>query len=154
MPVDRYGLTPKQRLFCEIYSRERNATQAAIEAGYSKSSAGSIGSENLQKPEIIKYLDLKMQEAIEKVGVTKDWRLEMLRKGIEISMSEEIDDKGRKHYRNLDLKGVKGLINEINKMAGDHAATTSNLNVSETKLDAAEKIADEAEKEINDIKTF
>ena len=57
MPVDRYGLTPKQRLFCEIYSRERNATQAAIEAGYSKSSAGSIGSENLQKPEIIKYLD-------------------------------------------------------------------------------------------------
>ena len=45
-------LTPKQARFCEEYLVDLNATQAAIRAGYSVESAGSIGSENLTKPEI------------------------------------------------------------------------------------------------------
>ena len=40
-------LTPKQARFCEEYLVDLNATQAAIRAGYSVESAGSIGSENL-----------------------------------------------------------------------------------------------------------
>ena len=38
-------LTPKQARFCEEYLVDLNATQAAIRAGYSVESAGSIGSE-------------------------------------------------------------------------------------------------------------
>lgn len=50
------ALTAKQQRFCEEYSIDFNATQAAIRAGYSKKTAGSIGDENLRKPEIQKYL--------------------------------------------------------------------------------------------------
>lgn len=45
-------LTYKQEAFCQAYLIDFNATQAAIKAGYSKDTAGSIGSENLTKPEI------------------------------------------------------------------------------------------------------
>jgi len=45
-------LTPKQKAFVEEYLIDLNATQAAIRAGYSPATAGSIGSENLKKPEI------------------------------------------------------------------------------------------------------
>ena len=40
-------LTPKQQAFCDYYIASGNATEAAIKAGYSKSTAYSIGSENL-----------------------------------------------------------------------------------------------------------
>ena len=149
MPVDKHGLTIKQRKFCDVYVKTTNATEAAKVAGYSKASAYSIGSENLSKPEIKKYVDMKMQEAVEKVGVGKDWRLEMLKKGIELNFAGKADKDGC-----IDLKGLQGLINEMNKMTGDHAPTTSNLNVADSSLDDAKEIALDTEKEINEIKTF
>ncbi len=149
IPTDGLGLTFKQRIFCNEYLKEKNATRAALNAGYSKDSASTIGSENMQKPQVIKYLALKMNEAIEKIGVTRDWRLEMLKKGVELNFQGKADKDGC-----VDLKGLKGLINEINKMAGDHAVTTSNINVQTSNLEDAEKIADESEKEINEIKSF
>ena len=45
-------MTPKQKKFCVEYLIDLNATQAAIRAGYSERTAGSIGNENLKKPEI------------------------------------------------------------------------------------------------------
>jgi phage terminase small subunit len=45
-------LTAKQNQFVREYIIDFNATQAAIRTGYSHKTAGSIGSENLQKPEI------------------------------------------------------------------------------------------------------
>lgn len=50
-------LTPKQELFCAYYAIKRNATQAAIDAGYSENTAKEIGSENLTKPHIKKRID-------------------------------------------------------------------------------------------------
>lgn len=49
-------LTPKQAAFVAEYTRTGNATQSAITAGYPKSSARSVGSENLTKPDIIAAL--------------------------------------------------------------------------------------------------
>ena len=46
------GLTPKQQRFVEEYLIDLNATQAAIRAGYSESTARAIASENLTKPDI------------------------------------------------------------------------------------------------------
>jgi phage terminase small subunit len=43
-------LTAKQSQFVREYIIDFNATQAAIRTGYSQKTAGSIGSENLQKP--------------------------------------------------------------------------------------------------------
>lgn len=45
-------LTPKQRDFVLAYIKTKNATEAAISAGYSKKTAQEIGSENLSKPMI------------------------------------------------------------------------------------------------------
>ena len=50
------SLTDKQEAFCLEYLIDLNATQAAIRAGYSTESAGAIGGENLQKPEIQKRI--------------------------------------------------------------------------------------------------
>lgn len=50
-------LTDKQKRFCEEYIVDCNATQAAIRAGYSSNSVRQIGTENLSKPSIRKYID-------------------------------------------------------------------------------------------------
>lgn len=45
-------LTPKQQRFVNEYLIVLNATQAAIRAGYSETTARNVGSENLTKPDI------------------------------------------------------------------------------------------------------
>ena len=65
-------LTAKQERFCEEYLIDLNATQAAIRAGYSVESAGSIGSENLTKPEIRARIDTAMAERSKRTGINAD----------------------------------------------------------------------------------
>lgn len=55
-------LTIKQKKFADEYIRSGNATQSAINAGYSKKTARSTGNENLTKPDIKSYIDQRMQE--------------------------------------------------------------------------------------------
>lgn len=50
--AENENLTEKETLFCRFFVNNRNATQAAIKAGYSVDSARSIGYENLTKPHI------------------------------------------------------------------------------------------------------
>lgn len=57
------SLNQRQRRFCEFYAHEPNATAAAVKAGYSQRSAGSIGAENLKKPEILAYIRQLQDEA-------------------------------------------------------------------------------------------
>ncbi|MDD3157013.1 terminase small subunit [Anaeromusa sp.] len=45
-------LTEREQLFCRFFVNNRNATQAAIKAGYSPNTARVIGYENLTKPYI------------------------------------------------------------------------------------------------------
>lgn len=54
-------MTEKQKKFCDYYIELDNATQAAIRAGYSKKTAKSQGSENLTKPDIAEYIDLRLK---------------------------------------------------------------------------------------------
>lgn len=55
-------LTAKQKRFADNYIETGNATQSAIDAGYSKKTAKSVGSENLTKPDIKAYIAEKMRE--------------------------------------------------------------------------------------------
>lgn len=55
-------MTAKQKRFCDEYLIDLNATQAAIRAGYSKKTAGRIGTENVQKPVIKEYIKNRMDE--------------------------------------------------------------------------------------------
>lgn len=45
-------LTAKQEQFCQEYMIDLNATGAAVRAGYSEKTAGTISNENMQKPAI------------------------------------------------------------------------------------------------------
>lgn len=59
-------LTQKQEMFCVKYFELGNATEAAVQAGYSPKTAYSIGNENLKKPEIrarIQELRKKVEDA-------------------------------------------------------------------------------------------
>lgn len=54
-------MTARQKLFCDEYLIDLNATQAAIRAGYSKKTAYSIGGENLRKPELKSYINEQLE---------------------------------------------------------------------------------------------
>lgn len=64
-------LNLKQELFCDWYIKLGHVTKAAINAGYSKKTAYSIGSENLKKPEIIAYIRQRKRELEELLGFNK-----------------------------------------------------------------------------------
>ena len=55
-------MTAKQRRFCDEYLIDLNATQAAIRAGYSRKTAGVIANENLNKPYIKEYIEMRLAE--------------------------------------------------------------------------------------------
>lgn len=62
--MSKRELTTKQRLFVEAYLANPNATQAAINAGYSKKTAGSQGERLLRNVEIAALLEKRVDEAI------------------------------------------------------------------------------------------
>lgn len=66
------SLTNKQAAFVREYLVDKNATQAAIRAGYSPKTAASIGEENLKKPEIRAAVDASLLELAERVGITAE----------------------------------------------------------------------------------
>lgn len=84
-------MTKKQKLFCEEYLIDLNATQAAIRAGYSPETAGAIGNENLKKPEIRAYIDRAMAERSRRTGVNADRVVQELAKIAFVNASDVID---------------------------------------------------------------
>lgn len=71
-------LTNKQKKFIDEYLVDLNATQAAVRAGYSPDTAGSIGAENLKKPEIKSRIDKAMAERSRRTGINQDRVLQEL----------------------------------------------------------------------------
>lgn len=63
---------PKQRAFIEHYVVTRNATQAAIAAGYSEKTATKQGSRLLTNEDIRKAVDEKLADAWKAIGVTQE----------------------------------------------------------------------------------
>lgn len=93
-------LTDMQRLFVNAYLRTFNATQAALEAGYSEKTARFIGSENLTKPNIRALLEARMSEEAMSAN-------EVLRHLAEIARGD-IDNILDKHG-NIDLDKAREL---------------------------------------------
>jgi len=65
-------LTAKQRRFIEEYMIDKNATQAAIRAGYSKKTAYRTGADNLMKPQIAAAIQVKLDELSKKTQITAE----------------------------------------------------------------------------------
>jgi len=82
-------LTAKQEQFCQEYMIDLNASAAAIRAGYSEKTAGVMGHENLNKPQIAdRIAELKKSRA-EKVSISQEDVLNNLIKAMNISMGKE-----------------------------------------------------------------
>ena len=86
-------MTKKQTRFVEEYLIDLNATQAAIRAGYSPDTAGSIGNENLKKPEICACVEKAMAERSKRTGVCADRVVQELAKIAFLNLRDVIDPK-------------------------------------------------------------
>ena len=65
-------LNDRQEKFVQEYLKDLNATQAAIRAGYSESTARSIGSENLTKPDIQAEIAKAKAKRSKRVEISQD----------------------------------------------------------------------------------
>ena len=70
------NLTDKQEMFCLEYLKDFNNTQAAIRAGYSKSTASAQGSRLLRNVKVQKRLTELKTKRMERVGIEADRVLE------------------------------------------------------------------------------
>lgn len=115
-------LTHKQDAFIKAYLLNGgNATQAAIDAGYSKKTAQVIGAENLLKPIIKESIREHQKKSDETYVWTKADKLKKLEKLID-RCSIDDEEKGA-----LNAAAAISAIKEHNLMLGDNAPTeTSN----------------------------
>uniref|UniRef100_UPI003561EBE9 terminase small subunit n=1 Tax=Psychrobacter sp. TaxID=56811 RepID=UPI003561EBE9 len=65
-------LEPRQQVFVDEYIIDFNATRAAKAAGYSETSAASIGSENLTKPNIDKAVNKAIADRRRRLRIDAD----------------------------------------------------------------------------------
>lgn len=63
-------VTPKQEAFAREYTIDKNATQAAIRAGYSKKTAGQQGEQLLKKLEIRALIERTIAASAERIELT------------------------------------------------------------------------------------
>lgn len=90
-------LSAKQSAFVDEYLVDLNATQAAIRAGYSEKTAGAMGGENLQKPEIQQALTEKMRIRSDRVEIKADYVLATIQTTVErCRQAEPVRDKDGK----------------------------------------------------------
>lgn len=90
------ALNDKQRLFAREYLVDRNATEAAIRAGYSKRSAYSTGHDLLKKPEIQAIISERTEKTFRKLEITAESVLTEIAKLAFVNMADftVVDDKG------------------------------------------------------------
>ena len=72
-------LTDKQMKFCDEYLIDLNATQAAIRAGYSETSARQLASEMLTKHNIQDYIAERQAALREKTLISTEWVVNRLK---------------------------------------------------------------------------
>lgn len=82
-------MTHKQQLFILEYLKDFNATRSALEAGYSKKTAYSIGNELLKNPEIQEAINSAMKQREERTEITQDYVLQNLTEIVERTMQRK-----------------------------------------------------------------
>jgi phage terminase small subunit len=73
------GVSPKHQAFVDEYMKDRNATQAAIRAGYSRRKAKQIGSGLLTKVDVAEDVGRRIEEHTRIAGIETLKILEFLR---------------------------------------------------------------------------
>ena len=83
-------MTPKQHKFCDEYIKTGNATQSAINAGYSKKTAKQIGQQNLTKLDIKNYINRRMETIADNTIATAEETLGILTKIVRGEHTEQV----------------------------------------------------------------
>ena len=134
------ALTIKQELFVAAYcSNGYNATKAAIYAGYSESSAGSIGSENLQKPEIVEAIDAHKLMMSKRCGITLQSLIDELEEARQAALGAETVQSSAAvaaTQAKAKLTGMDKLV--IDNISSDGSMTPKGVNVTITAADVKE----------------
>lgn len=79
------ALTTKQRLFCEEYLKDLNASRAVLRAGYKTENPNRIGHELMQKEGVRFAIDGLMADRAEKTKVDANFVIQKVLKSIERS---------------------------------------------------------------------
>ena len=88
-------LTPKQQLFIREYLVDKNATQAAIRAGYSAKTANETGAENLAKPSIASEIARGLENQINTINMNADAVIREVSRLASYDPRKFFDDDGR-----------------------------------------------------------
>lgn len=117
-------LTAKQEVFCKEYVKDRNATQAAVRAGYSEHTAQVQSSRLLAQEEVHKRVQVLLQAQQERQRITADYVLMQAVEVYERCMqgvapvvkrgSVEHDEAGNVVYA-FDVKGALAALELIGK---------------------------------------
>lgn len=125
-------MTAKQRAFTVEYIVDKNATQAAIRAGYSEKTAYSIGVQLLKKLEIREAIEELEKAAQTKAGITVEKIVARINK-----IAEDPNAAHRDKLRADELLGkYLGMFTEKVEMKGQ-------IDTAVTKLDGILKQLDE-----------
>jgi phage terminase small subunit len=103
------ALSKKRQLFVEEYLISFNATEAAINAGYSKKTAASIGWENLRIPEIANIISQRLEAS----AMSADEVIMRLAEQARAGHSKYIDEDGEIDLAALIADGKSYLIKGI-----------------------------------------
>ena len=104
-------MTSKQKKFIESYVATGNATQSAIQAGYSQKTAYSIGSENLSKPKIQAALkEISEKISSEKIATAEELQ-EILTAIARGELTEEVVINGKN-----EIKRVKKQVSAMTRI--------------------------------------
>jgi phage terminase small subunit len=140
-------MNTKQERFCREYMIDLNATQAAIRAGYSKKTAGSIGQENLTKPEILARISELKAKIIDSLEIDAGEVLAKVAAIMRFTISDIADYDGKVlTFKPIDQwpEGVEAAISSVkvvNTGTGKNARSDLSMRF-ESKLAAAKLLGE------------
>lgn len=119
--TEMHTVTPKQRAFIDEFLKDRNATQAAIRAGYSERTAYSAGSRLLKNVEVSSEIERALNRISERAELKAAMVLDEIRKLAFANLSKAFSDDGRLlHPKDMpeELKTALSLVESEDIFAG------------------------------------
>jgi phage terminase small subunit len=119
-------VTPKQEAFIAEYMVDKNATQAAIRAGYKEKAAYAVGAENLKKPQIASEIERRLKIATDKAGLSVELVLASLARELSFDPAQLYDERGNlKSIHDIPVETRKCLVGmETAQMGGNDSPVT------------------------------
>ncbi len=149
-------MTPRQARFAEEYLVDLNATQAALRAGYSPSTARAQGYRLLRNPQVARAIERAMAERSRRTGIEADWVLARLKAVAQRCLAAEPvrDRKGQAtgEYR-FDAKGAIKALELMGKHLGMFQAGTGRSEKGVEMKDPREMSDEELAAEIAKLET-